>query len=98
MVRSMGAVRQGIEAMLLGVLYGSGSKKTYRFAAPGMIMNHGETLLEALKELIEDNTFRPFIDRTYSVTETPDAIRYIIQEHAQGKVAIGVDFGTYPSF
>lgn len=89
---AVGAVRQGLEGMILGPIYSLGSKKSYGFAAPGMIMNNGEYLLEYLKEAIENNKFKPYIDRTYNVKETPDAIRYIIKEHAQGRVAITVDF------
>lgn len=89
---AVGAVRQGLEAMILGPFYGVGSKKSYAIAAPGIILNHGVPLLEYLKKMSEDHKFNPYIDRTYNVRDTPDAIRYIIQEHAQGKVAITVDF------
>jgi len=47
-------------------------------------------VLVALKELIEAGKVTPFIDRTYSLNEVPEAIRYLEQGHARGKVVITV--------
>jgi NADPH:quinone reductase-like Zn-dependent oxidoreductase len=41
-----------------------------------------------LTELIEAGTVRPVIDRTYPLSEVPDALRYLADGHAQGKVVI----------
>jgi len=46
--------------------------------------------LEFLKELIEAGKVIPVIDRTYSLSEAPEAIRYLANGHARGKVAITV--------
>jgi NADPH:quinone reductase-like Zn-dependent oxidoreductase len=46
--------------------------------------------LQFLKELIEAGTLTPVIDRTYSLSETPEAIRYLENGHARGKVVICV--------
>jgi NADPH:quinone reductase-like Zn-dependent oxidoreductase len=46
--------------------------------------------LAALKELIEAGKVTPVIDRTYSLSETPEAIRYLEEGHARGKVVIPV--------
>lgn len=43
-----------------------------------------------LKELIEAGKVTPVIDRTYPLSETPEAIRYLEEGHAQGKVVITV--------
>jgi NADPH:quinone reductase-like Zn-dependent oxidoreductase len=50
--------------------------------------NHEDML--ALKELIESGKVTPVIDRTYSLSETPEAIRYLENGHARGKVVITV--------
>jgi NADPH:quinone reductase-like Zn-dependent oxidoreductase len=50
---------------------------------------NGEDLL-VLKELIEAGKVTPVIDRTYPLSEVPDAIRYLEQGHARGKVVITV--------
>jgi len=46
--------------------------------------------LEFLKELIEAGKVTPVIDRTYPLSEVPEAIRYLEEGHAQGKVVISV--------
>jgi NADPH:quinone reductase-like Zn-dependent oxidoreductase len=46
--------------------------------------------LVALKELIEAGKVTPVIDRTYPLREAPEAIRYLEQGHARGKVVIKV--------
>jgi NADPH:quinone reductase-like Zn-dependent oxidoreductase len=46
--------------------------------------------LEALKQLIETNQVTPVVDRRYSLSEVPDAIRYLKAGHARGKVVIAV--------
>jgi NADPH:quinone reductase-like Zn-dependent oxidoreductase len=46
--------------------------------------------LVALSELIEAGTLTPVIDRTYPLIEAPDAIRYLEEGHAGGKVVITV--------
>jgi NADPH:quinone reductase-like Zn-dependent oxidoreductase len=46
--------------------------------------------LVALNELIEAGKIRPVIDRTYSLIEAPDAIRYLAEGHPRGKIVITV--------
>jgi NADPH:quinone reductase-like Zn-dependent oxidoreductase len=46
--------------------------------------------LRFLKRLIEAGKLRPVIDRTYPLAEVPEAIRYLEEGHAQGKVLITV--------
>jgi NADPH:quinone reductase-like Zn-dependent oxidoreductase len=43
-----------------------------------------------LKELIEAGKVRSVIDRTYPLSEVPEAIRYLEEGHARGKVVITV--------
>ncbi len=47
--------------------------------------------LAFIKELIEDNKITPVIDRSYTLSEVPEAIRYLEQGHARGKVVITCD-------
>ena len=44
-----------------------------------------------MKELIEAGKLTPIIDRTYPLSEVPDAIRYLEEGHTQRKVVITVD-------
>ena len=44
--------------------------------------------LATLKDLIEAGEITPVVDRTYSLSETPEAIRYLEEGHARGKIVI----------
>jgi len=46
--------------------------------------------LAALRELAESGKITPVIDRTYPLSEAPEAIRYLEEEHARAKVVITV--------
>ena len=46
--------------------------------------------LVALKDLIEAGRVTPVIDRSYGLTEVPEAIRYLEEGHARGKVVIAL--------
>jgi NADPH:quinone reductase-like Zn-dependent oxidoreductase len=44
--------------------------------------------LQLLKQFIEYGTLTPVIDRTYPLAQVPEAIRYLEEGHARGKVVI----------
>ena len=46
--------------------------------------------LAPLKDLIEAGKVTPVIDKTYPLSEAPAAFRYLVEEHARGKVVITV--------
>ncbi len=46
--------------------------------------------LVALKELIEAGKVRPAVDRTFPLSETPEAMRYLEAGHARGKIVVAV--------
>jgi NADPH:quinone reductase-like Zn-dependent oxidoreductase len=46
--------------------------------------------VDFMKELIEAGKVTPVIDRTYPLSEVPDAIGYVGEGHAKGKVVISV--------
>jgi NADPH:quinone reductase-like Zn-dependent oxidoreductase len=50
--------------------------------------NHEDMIV--LKELIEAGKVTPVIDRTYPLNEVPEAIRYMREGRARGKVVITV--------
>jgi NADPH:quinone reductase-like Zn-dependent oxidoreductase len=54
----------------------------------GFVAKINRTDLTVLRELIETGKIAPVIDRTYSLAETPEAIRYVETNHARGKVVI----------
>jgi NADPH:quinone reductase-like Zn-dependent oxidoreductase len=50
--------------------------------------NHQDLIV--LTELLEAGKITPVIDRTYPLSEAPEAIRYLEQGHARGKIVITV--------
>jgi NADPH:quinone reductase-like Zn-dependent oxidoreductase len=44
-----------------------------------------------VKELLEAGKVIPVIDRTYPLSDTADALRYLEEGHARGKVVITVN-------
>src|SRR6059058_559818 len=58
----------------------------------GMMMadaNHND--LAILADMMQSGKLKPVIDRTYKLEQVPDAIRYVEQGHARGKVVITVE-------
>jgi NADPH:quinone reductase-like Zn-dependent oxidoreductase len=47
-----------------------------------------------LKDLLDAGKIIPAIDRRYPLSDTAEAIRYLEQGHAQGKVILTVQPGT----
>ena len=56
----------------------------------GLVSKEKHEDLVALTELIEAGTVTPVIDRTYPLIEAPDAIRYLEEGHAAGKIVVTV--------
>jgi len=78
----IGAVGRTVKALLLSPFVG------HRLRA--FISKENRDDLLVLRELLESGRLTPEIDRTYELTETADAIRYIAEGHAQGKVVVNV--------
>jgi NADPH:quinone reductase-like Zn-dependent oxidoreductase len=56
-------------------------------ASPWLSVPNSEDLTY-IKDLIEAGKVNPVIDKTYPMSETPEALRYLEEEHARGKVVI----------
>jgi NADPH:quinone reductase-like Zn-dependent oxidoreductase len=54
------------------------------------ITRHTREDLVVLKELVESGEVRPVIDRSYRLSEVPEALRYLGEGHSRGKVVIAV--------
>jgi len=50
--------------------------------------------LNLLRDLMETGKLKPIIDRSYELSEVPEAIRYLETKHARGKVVIKVASGS----
>jgi len=79
-----GSIVQVLLAALLGPLLSLiGSKKTRFF-----IGNINQKDLGVLKDLLAAGRVAPVIDRRYPLSEVAEALRYLEQRHARGKVII----------
>jgi NADPH:quinone reductase-like Zn-dependent oxidoreductase len=47
--------------------------------------------LNKLRDLMHSGVLTPVIDRQYSLSEAPAAMRYLEQGHARGKVVINLE-------
>jgi NADPH:quinone reductase-like Zn-dependent oxidoreductase len=56
----------------------------------GFLAQRSREDLRIMRELIESGKVSPVIDRTYQLSEVPEAIRYLEEGHARGKIVITV--------
>ena len=46
--------------------------------------------LDLLKKLLEEERIKPLVDRQFQLSEVPEALRYVEDGHARGKVVISI--------
>ncbi len=88
-----GSLAQVFQAMLLGPLVSRIGTRKIGFM--GIATSPREDLL-VIKELLEAGKVVPIIDKCYPLSETAEAIRYLVEEHAKGKVVITVEHDKKP--
>jgi len=82
-----GATPQILQSLLLAPLLSRlGSKKACFFIAK---INQQDLLV--LKDLFESGKLSPVIDRRYPLSAAADALRYLAQKHARGKIILTID-------
>ena len=89
-VMSGGGSVQMLQVMLLGPLLSLIGRKKMCFVGAKI----KKTDLILLKELLETRKIVPIIDRRYPFSSVPDALRYLEEGHAQGKVVITIKDGN----
>jgi NADPH:quinone reductase-like Zn-dependent oxidoreductase len=86
-VMTGGSMAQFGQAVLLGPLLSiTGNNKM-----GNMLARPNQRDLGYIKELLEAGKVKPVIDRRYPLREVPEAIRYLGEGHAKGKVVITVE-------
>jgi NADPH:quinone reductase-like Zn-dependent oxidoreductase len=78
--RWIGPLARGLKAVVLS-----------RFVSQNLVMfltASNKDDLVTLKQLAEGKTVTPVIDRTYTLSEVPEAVRYLEEGHARGKVVV----------
>jgi NADPH:quinone reductase-like Zn-dependent oxidoreductase len=89
-VTTGGSMTQIFQGLLLGPLISMiGSKKMVSLMAK---LNN--TDLVFIKQLLEAGKVVPVIDRRYKLSEVPEAIRYVEEGHAKGKVVITLEHNS----
>jgi NADPH:quinone reductase-like Zn-dependent oxidoreductase len=79
-----GSLRQIFAAMLLGPLLGGQQKIASLTATPSAAD------LELLRGLLEAREITPVIDRSYRLSEVPEALQYLAEGRTKGKVVITI--------
>ncbi len=80
-----------IAQMFAGMLLGSVISIFGSRNMGAMMTKANKEDLEFLKELLEAGKVKPVIDRRYPLSEVPEAIRYLEEGHAKGKVIITLE-------
>ncbi|MBI3580232.1 MAG: NAD(P)-dependent alcohol dehydrogenase [Ignavibacteriales bacterium] len=88
-VMAGGSKAQIFQSMLIGSwMSKKGGKKM-----EGLRAQRSQKDLAVLKELLEAGKVVPVIDRRYPLSETADALRYLGEGHARGKIVITLEDG-----
>jgi NADPH:quinone reductase-like Zn-dependent oxidoreductase len=86
-VQTGGSMRQMTQAMLQGPwISRAGSQKMGNMG----VAKPNQKDLVTMKELLETGKVKPVIDRCYPLAETAEALRYLEEGHAEGKVVVTV--------
>jgi NADPH:quinone reductase-like Zn-dependent oxidoreductase len=81
----------GPQAVLLPMLLGPLLSLIRRKRMCFFIAKINQHDLNFLKDLLEAGTVVPVIDRRYPLRDVADAVRYLEEGHAQGKVVITIE-------
>ena len=85
-VATGGEMAQIFQPMLLGTLVSSDGRKMTNLA-----MKPDKEDLTYIKELIEASKVTPVIDKSYPLSELPEAFRYYAEGRSRGKVVVTVE-------
>ena len=91
MIGGGGANEQGVFGVMLRPLKAMVLSKFVDQQMGMMMADSNQKDLSLLAEMVESGKMKPVIDRTYKLAEVPEAIGYLEQGHARGKVVIVVD-------
>jgi NADPH:quinone reductase-like Zn-dependent oxidoreductase len=84
-----GSLSQIFKSLLFGWMLSLGSKKMKSLSA-----KPNKQDLEFLGKLLENGSIKPVIDRQFTLAKTAEAMNYLSQGHASGKVVISIQSTT----
>lgn len=82
-----GGGAQMLQGMLLGPFLSVIGSKKMRFVMAKVTSSD----LDILGELVASGKLAPVIDRRYPLSDVAEAVRYVLEEHARGKIVITVE-------
>ena len=86
-----GGSGMSIIQLLVGMIQGWWILKTENKKIGSFLANINQKDLEIMKELLASGKVKPVIDRRFRLRDTADALRYIGEGHAQGKIVITME-------
>jgi len=81
-----GSVATLVQVLVIGPVLGRAERKSIRLLAVRLGVHH----LDPLVELIQAGQITTVIDRRFPLSEVPEALRYLGEGHAKGKVVITI--------
>jgi NADPH:quinone reductase-like Zn-dependent oxidoreductase len=81
-----GSLKQLIKCMVFGGLLSAGGR---RFSV--LVAKPSASDLEYVADLVARGAVAPVIDRLFTLSEADEAIRYVNEGHARGKVVVRID-------
>ena len=91
MIGGGGANEQGVFGVMLRPLKAMVLSKFVDQQMGMMLADSNQKDLSLLAEMVESGKMKPVIDRRYKLSEVPEAIRYLEEGHARGKVVITLE-------
>ncbi len=89
-IGSAGKTQEQLGRIVRGLGAGLWSRFTdHKFAQYTTRMDQAD--LKFLSDLMAEGKVKPFVEKTYSMRETADALRYFEEGHARGKIVITID-------
>jgi NADPH:quinone reductase-like Zn-dependent oxidoreductase len=79
-----GSVATGLQVLLIGPLIGRAGRKRIRVLAVRLGVQH----LDPIIELGRAGKITTVIDRRFPLSQVPEALRYLGEGHAKGKVVV----------
>jgi NADPH:quinone reductase-like Zn-dependent oxidoreductase len=81
-----GSVATLLQVLMIGPVIGRAERKKIRLLAVRLGVQH----LDPLIELSQAGKITPVIDRRFPLSEVPEALRYLGEGHAKGKIVVTV--------
>jgi NADPH:quinone reductase-like Zn-dependent oxidoreductase len=94
-IREKGRVQSGQKVLINGAGGSAGSFALQLAKLYGAEVT-GVDNLRSITELCETGKIVPAIDRRYSLSEVPEAFRYLVEGRAKGKVVISLENNGKP--